>query len=106
LAGTVARVGRKNRRRDEEPPLDHDRARRGLEVVHSAADGSWSVRHIPVDAAIRTYRCPGCDQEIPPGVAHVVAWPADERGDVADRRHWHTACWRARDRRRPTGRRP
>jgi hypothetical protein len=32
----------------------------------------------------------------------VVAWPVDERGDERDRRHWHTGCWRARDRRGPT----
>ena len=97
-------MGRKNRRREDEAPLDQERARRGLEVVHSADDGAWSVRQIPVEGAIRTYRCPGCDHEIPPGVAHIVAWPADERGDITDRRHWHAACWRARDRRRPTGR--
>ena len=32
-------------------------------------------------------------------------WPGrrTERGDVGDRRHWHTACWRARDRRRLRG---
>ena len=23
----------------------------------------------------KRYRCPGCDQEIPSGVPHVVAWP-------------------------------
>ena len=40
-------------------------------------------------------------QEIRPGIAHIVAWPADERGDESDRRHWHTGCWRARDRRGP-----
>jgi hypothetical protein len=49
----------------------------------------------------KVYRCPGCDQEIPPGVPHVVAWPADERGDLSDRRHWHSGCWRARGRRMP-----
>jgi hypothetical protein len=98
-------VGRKNRRRADAAPLDEERARRGLPVVQSGGDGAWSVRHIPVESALRTYRCPGCDQEIPPGFGHVVVWPADERGDVTDRRHWHTACWLARDRRRPTGRR-
>ncbi len=34
-------------------------------------------------------------------MAHVVAWPADGRGDLSDRRHWHSGCWRARDRRGP-----
>ena len=44
----------------------------------------------------RTYRCPGCDQELRSAVPHVVAWP---EGRPDDRRHWHTACWSARDRR-------
>jgi hypothetical protein len=54
----------------------------------------WTVRDVgPGD---RAYRCPGCDQEVV-GVPHVVAW----RHDPDDRRHWHTPCWAARDRRRP-----
>lgn len=44
----------------------------------------------------KAYRCPGCDQLLPPGIPHVVAWP---QGRPDDRRHWHTACWSARDRR-------
>lgn len=51
--------------------------------------------------ALRSYRCPGCDQLIAPGRPHVVAWPAHD-ADARDRRHWHTACWAARDRRLPT----
>jgi hypothetical protein len=81
--------------------LDEERARRGVERVQDTRDGEWFVRSIAGDASTKTYRCPGCDQEIMPGVAHVVAWPADGRGDLADRRHWHTACWRARDTRAP-----
>ncbi len=77
--------------------------RRGVERVQAQPDGDWLVRNVP--AGDKTYRCPGCDQEIRPGSGHVVAWPADERGDPTDRRHWHTACWAARDRRGPTVRR-
>jgi hypothetical protein len=77
--------------------------RRGVQSVQAAPDGEWLVRNVP--GADKTYRCPGCDQEIPPGVGHLVAWPADERGDLTDRRHWHTGCWRARHRRGPTTRR-
>ena len=77
--------------------------RRGVERVQAQPDGDWLVRNVP--AGDKTYRCPGCDQEIPAGVGHVVVWPADERGDLTDRRHWHTGCWRARDRRGPTARR-
>jgi hypothetical protein len=93
---------RRNRPRPEEPaPLDQERIRRGIPAVQSWQDGQWQVRNIPASAAVKIYRCPGCDQEIRPGVAHVVAWPADGRGDLTDRRHWHTGCWRARDRRAP-----
>jgi hypothetical protein len=34
---------------------------------------------------------------IPSGVPHVVTWP--EHSGVDDRRHWHKACWNAKDRR-------
>ena len=81
--------------------LDEDRVRRGVAAVQTWQDGQWQVRAIPGDAAVKIYRCPGCQQEIRPGVGHVVAWPADGRGDLTDRRHWHTGCWRARDRRAP-----
>ncbi len=57
----------------------------------------WVVQTVAGTAG-RHYRCPGCDQEIPPGVGHVVAWPA-HGGGVDDRRHWHRACWTARERR-------
>lgn len=55
-------------------------------------------------AAVKSYLCPGCRQTIPPGMAHVVAWPADGgitgTASAQDRRHWHTGCWPARHRRR------
>ncbi|MCG6498615.1 ATP/GTP-binding protein [Kitasatospora sp. A2-31] len=57
----------------------------------------WVVQTVAGTAG-RHYRCPGCDQEIPPGVGHVVAWPMHGAG-VDDRRHWHRACWGARERR-------
>jgi hypothetical protein len=79
-------------------------------------DDEWVVRQVTGSASTRAYRCPGCDQEIRPATPHVVAWPAsfreeedgsdgaagdaDEAG-LAQRRHWHTACWRARGRRGP-----
>jgi hypothetical protein len=70
-------------------------------------DGDWVVRQVPGAAATKTYRCPGCDQEIRSGVPHVVVWPAQAPGP-AERRHWHNACWQRRPRRPgpayPTGR--
>ncbi|WP_213456087.1 hypothetical protein [Rhizomonospora bruguierae] len=95
---------RRNRRDDAGQPLDQDLARRGVQAVQAWSDGEWLVRAIPGKASVKTYRCPGCQQEVAPGVAHVVAWPADGRGDATDRRHWHSGCWRSRDRRRPTSR--
>jgi hypothetical protein len=101
----LPRRGGAARRGDGVPPLDDERARRGVEAVQTSSDGAWMVRGIPGGAAVKAYRCPGCDQEIRVGVPHVVVWPADGRGDLSDRRHWHTGCWRARDRRAPTVRR-
>jgi hypothetical protein len=81
------------------------------------------VRSISGTAATKAYRCPGCDQEIPAGTPHVVAWPAgdgaersstlaadepegtgshaaerswDAGGGSPERRHWHTRCWQRR----------
>ena len=71
----------------------------------SGPDGDWVVRSVTGSSAGKDYRCPGCEQLIPAGTGHVVAWPADDEGSIADRRHWHTGCWAARTRRRPGGRR-
>jgi hypothetical protein len=72
----------------------------GVESTQLAPDGEWHVRTVSGAAATKTYRCPGCDQEIRPGVPHVVAWPADV-GSPEDRRHWHRPCWENRLSRRP-----
>ena len=45
----------------------------------------------------KTYRCPGCQQEIRPGTPHLVVM---EYEDPDFRRHWHTPCWRTELRRR------
>ena len=61
----------------------------------------YLVRRLTGAAATKPYRCPGCDQEIRAGIPHLVVWPAHDA--AADhRRHWHTPCWRARDRRGST----
>ena len=104
---TLVNVPRRNqpRRRPGAEPrreLTDERVRKGIEGVQQWQDGEWMVRSIFGGAATKTYRCPGCMQDIRAGVAHVVAWPVDDRGDETDRRHWHTGCWRARDRRGPT----
>ncbi|MEU8587903.1 ATP/GTP-binding protein [Streptomyces sp. NPDC048664] len=78
---------------------DEDRSRYGgWQFTEEWQGEQWSVRHVAGAAAQgKTYRCPGCDQVIASGVPHVVAWP--EHGGVDDRRHWHKACWNAKDRR-------
>ena len=56
------------------------------------------VRHVHPYEALKAYRCPGCDHEIPPGTGHEVVVPRDAP-DL--RRHWHGSCWRREQRRRP-----
>jgi hypothetical protein len=63
----------------------------------------WSVRAVAGSAG-KTYRCPGCDQEIRPGLGHLVTWRTWNGAE--DRRHWHSACWNARSRRGVSPRRP
>ncbi|APT90415.1 hypothetical protein CSPHI_04400 [Corynebacterium sphenisci DSM 44792] len=69
------------------------------------AGEEFRVRDISAGQAVKWYRCPGCDQEIPPGVAHVVAWPESWGAGADDRRHWHRNCWAKRGHRGPTRRR-
>ncbi|WP_460862282.1 ATP/GTP-binding protein [Nocardiopsis coralliicola] len=69
----------------------------GGERRETGPDGEWVTRRIPGSAATKTYRCPGCAQEIRPGMPHLVAWRP--YGDGEDRRHWHSSCWERRDRR-------
>nr|WP_241729912.1 ATP/GTP-binding protein [Dietzia aerolata] len=55
----------------------------------------YHVRRIPGSRAMKDYRCPGCDQIVTAGTAHVVAWP-DRPGGDGERRHWHSGCWNGR----------
>jgi hypothetical protein len=96
-------VPRRNAPKNEDPrPLGGGV---GWARVESGPDGEWLVRAISGAQAQKTYRCPGCDHEIRPGVPHVVAWPAEETGSVEERRHWHQGCWDSRGRRGPAARR-
>lgn len=83
-------------------PLDPDRIA-AVPRTETGPDGlTYTVR--PVRGSEKSYRCPGCDQLIAPGAAHVVAWSEEHlfgaQAGLAERRHWHTSCWRRR--RRPT----
>ncbi len=98
------RGDRAGRPRPDPEPLDAERALYGSGRRERGADGTWLVRPISGQAATKAYRCPGCQQEIPAGTAHLVAWPDEQPigafGGAEDRRHWHRACWTARARRR------
>ena len=75
-----------------------------VDHVESYGGEEYVVRRVTGSAATKPYRCPGCSQQIRPATPHVVAWPVvpsmfhDE--GIDERRHWHTPCWTARDRRR------
>lgn len=78
---------RKNRRyRPEVRKLPAD----GAAYYGTQRRGLYLYRHIGAARAVKYYICPGCNQNIPPGIAHIVAWEED-RAD--DRRHWHRPCW-------------
>lgn len=71
----------------------------GWQQAQSTRDGEFLVRTVPGAQAQKTYRCPGCQQVIASGTAHLVVWPewtGDDEGGVAQRRHWHTGCWQRR----------
>ena len=94
---------RANRRRRDERPLPGGRLG---PTTQDWGDRAWSVRQVTgssADGSVRSWLCPGCNQQIASGTPHVVVWPADGVGGVADRRHWHTACWNARGRRPAAG---
>ncbi|MFM8598129.1 MAG: hypothetical protein ACKOB8_03885 [Mycobacterium sp.] len=92
------------RRRPRDPGPPPPPAPKLARRVELGADGhEYEVQPVAGARAVKTYRCPGCDQEIPPGKPHVVAWRSD--GGEEDRRHWHSACWKNRTNRRPTRRR-
>jgi hypothetical protein len=76
----------------------------GSRRVEVGPDGyDYDVKPVAASRATKTYRCPGCDQEIRPATPHVVVWPADIGESAADdRRHWHTPCWSNRATRGPT----
>lgn len=98
-------VARRSRKRDYGAghiPLNVGAVIHGWAQDETTSDGrSWKVRPTTgSSSAGKSYRCPGCQQLIAASSAHLVVWPADHLfGDQAgldDRRHWHTACWRAR----------
>ncbi|BDZ46383.1 hypothetical protein [Naasia aerilata] len=85
-------------RKDDEDELDLARLKAGWRRTEVRRGSAWNVQPISEANALKEYRCPGCGNVVDPGVAHLVVWRADgvlgEANDLADRRHWHTHCWR------------
>jgi hypothetical protein len=80
------------RRRDGRGPSGGRRgANRADRAEPDPSDAPGSeVRSIQPYDATKTYRCPGCQGDIPPGLGHLVIVPPDAP-DL--RRHWHRGCW-------------
>lgn len=90
---------RHRRDRDEDAqPLDVERLRTGFRRVETKRGNRYIVQPISEKNALKDYRCPGCNQIIPPGQAHLVAWEEDSvlgsNAAIENRRHWHNHCWR------------
>ncbi|WP_235503280.1 hypothetical protein [Aeromicrobium sp. Root495] len=72
--------------------------RQSPDVVEEHGGRAWFVRRLTGSSSAKTYTCPACHRPIPPGTAHVVAWPVEKAllsEDAAEeRRHWHHDCWR------------
>ncbi|MGB3955819.1 MAG: hypothetical protein WBL05_11160 [Brooklawnia sp.] len=86
-------------------PSKHTRPPRPLRVVQQSGsvekgDGLWVVRNVRPENATKPYTCPECHRTIPPGQAHVVAWPhtppLGSTSALEHRRHFHDACWQRR----------
>ena len=75
-----------------------------LRRVHDEPDGSWVVQRVRGNDSGKSYTCPGCHQSLPAAIDHTVAWRSEDEfaaaSGVSLRRHWHTACFNARRRRR------
>ncbi|MEJ3404241.1 hypothetical protein WDJ51_05820 [Rathayibacter sp. YIM 133350] len=81
-----------------EPDDDLGRLLAGFKRTETKRDGAWNVQPVSAEKALKPYVCPGCSLTVEVGTAHVVAWRADallgDAAALADRRHWHTHCWR------------
>jgi hypothetical protein len=80
--------------RRERTPTSGPAPTGGREAQQQTREGTFMVRNVTGAAAVKVYRCPGCDHEIQVGVAHVVVWPTT--AEVTERRHWHSTCWQRR----------
>lgn len=94
---------RRNRRPSSQQPRDLSRLLDVGERTESWGGLRFTVRAVRANANGKSYTCPGCQGTVRSAQAHTVAWPAEGLADLSDRRHWHTPCWQARERRPPRG---
>lgn len=84
--------------RDDEEQDDLTRLLTGWRRTEVRRGVAWNVQPVSAAQAQKSYLCPGCGQEIVPGVGHLVVWRADgvlgDAADIAARRHWHSHCWK------------
>lgn len=89
---------RHRREKPEDDGLDLERLTAGFRRTEVKRGRRYTVQPMPAKNALKTYLCPGCQLEVAPGIAHLVVWREDglmgEAHDLADRRHWHSHCWR------------
>jgi hypothetical protein len=94
----MARNNRSRKRDADYEPLDVERLTTGWRRSEVRQGREWTVQPISALNAQKTYTCPGCSQDIAPGVSHLVAWRNDgilgDQADLEARRHWHEACWK------------
>jgi hypothetical protein len=90
--------GRAAKARAGHPELDVERLTSGWRRTEVRGGREWNVQPVSEGQATKAYVCPGCGQDVTPGIAHLVAWRADgvlgDAADLAARRHWHTHCWK------------
>ena len=84
-------------------PSKHLRAPRPLDTARhptrrSMRAGTFLVRDVPADRALKPYTCPGCGNTVAVATPHVLVWPETPgigyESGIEQRRHWHTHCWR------------
>ena len=89
---------RRNYPKNKRPISDDRDIATSHQIFEEHAEGLYTVRKLTGSGSNKPYRCPGCDQMIPLATPHIVAWLED---DEEARRHWHSACWAKKDKRRP-----
>lgn len=98
----MPRSNRPRRRGRQQPEqsdqVDLSRALFGTLRTETKRGRLWNVQPVSGASSVKSYLCPGCGLDIAPGTPHLVSWRADgllgPEDDLADRRHWHSHCWK------------